>query len=157
MSIIPDYNKLLDPRGPWARARRIELIRYAAELGIQEISEEMPKEVIVKILQSRGIQPPSVPPRFVGALADSRSGDTSPTSHHYNGSQVPKIAERAVEINADDLALQEWKKSREKPKELTFNEMRAELKASGVKLDRRWRMAEVRAQLEKLRSGQNTP
>ena len=42
-----------DPRDPWARTRRMELVRYAAELGIDEINEQMPHPLIVRVLKQR--------------------------------------------------------------------------------------------------------
>lgn len=146
----------LDPRDPWALPRRMEIFRYAKELGIAEIVEAMPKELMVKRLKARGIQPPKVPPRPIGKNLDYRSGDTSPDSHHYNGS--PVVADqtaKTVEIDADDLLEAEWRASQQPKKELGFMEMRSELKKAGVKLNRRWRLPEVKAEWEKMKNGEN--
>ena len=135
----------LDPRGPWASVRRMECYRYAAELGIKEIYEPMPKDLCVKIFTARGVPPPKVPMRSIGKNMDARAWNTTPGSHHSNLEQ--RQPTKALEIDADELLAREWGQQK---KEVGFNEMRAELKAAGVKLDRRWRLAEVKAEWKKL-------
>jgi len=56
-----------------------------------------------------------------------------------------------MEIDADELLAREWGQQK---KEFGFNEMRAELKAAGVKLNRRWNKEAVKAEWEKLKRGQ---
>ncbi len=135
-----------DPRDPWARTRRIELVQYAEELGVKEISEQMPHSLIVKKFKALGIKPPKSEHAPLGAPPKS-----APATR--------QASENTVLLDADELAELEWKASQAKPKieSMTFNDIRAELKAAGVKLDRKWRMAEVRAQLENLRRGKDTP
>lgn len=133
-----------DPRDPWAKTRRIELVQYAEQLGIKEISEQMPHSLIVKKLKALGIKPPNSQHAPLGA----------------NSKAAPRqAAENTAVLDADDLAEMEWKASQSKPaiESMGFNDMRAELKNAGVKLDRKWRIPEVRAQLERLRSGKDAP
>ena len=147
-----------DPRDPWAKTRRMELVRYAAELGIKDIVEQMPKDLMIKRLKAHGVQPPRVPPRPIGKNFEARSG-TDLNSHHFNGSEQASKTTEVLEIDADELTERQWA-AQQKPDivKMGFNDMRAELKAGGVKLDRKWRLDDVRAQLEKLRSGkQDTP
>lgn len=135
-------SRIDDPRDGWARARRREVFRYAQELGFKDIVEQMPKDLMVRLLKSRGAAQPKVPLRPLG---QERPTD----SHHINSAQA-----ETTEIDADELLAQEWA-AQQKPDiaNMSFNDMRAELKAAGVKLDRKWRMDDVRAQLEKLRHG----
>jgi hypothetical protein len=83
-----------------------------------------------------------------------RNGDTTPDSHRGTLSPIvlPKPIETTVTIDADLLLEQAWaieeQKLRQPAKELTWNEMRAELKAKGIKINRRWRMADVKAILD---------
>lgn len=139
----------LDPRGPWSTARRMEVFRYAKEKGVSEIKEQMPKDVMVRILQAKGIAPPNVRPRLIGKNFDPRSWDTDINSHHYNGNEQPSKPAETVTIDADELLEREWKSQEVKG----YNEMRAELKAAGVKLSRRWNKDDVRAEWEKLKRG----
>ena len=135
-----------DPRDKWQHARRIELVRYANENGHPEITEDYPKNLIIQKLKSYGLPPPSVPPRYIGS--GPRSGDTDLNSHHYNGSPAPQQKTETVEIDADELMALEFE-ARKRPNvdQMTWNEMRKELKARGIKLDRKWSMADVKARL----------
>ena len=105
MGLTP--TETLDPRDPWKRVRRMEVVRYAAELGIEGITEAMPKDVSVAILRGKGVPPPSVPPRSIGKNFESRSG-TDLNSHHYNQPQQTKT-QQVVEVDADELLMREWK------------------------------------------------
>ncbi len=137
-----------DPRTPWDHARRPELVRHAHDLGYKDITEQMPKDLIVKRLKALGAPPPSTPLRPlmpIGGTYDPRAGDTSPTSHK-NGASI-NVATGETEIDAEELLEQEYAaQSAQKG----FNEMRAELKAAGVKLDRKWNKEAVKAEWEKL-------
>lgn len=145
MSDIGNY----DPRTAWDHARRMELVRHAHELGYKDITEQMPKDLIVKRLRALGAPPPNTPLRPlqpIGGTLDPRSGDTRPDSHR-NG--AAKTFGGETEIDAGELLEQEYA-AQSAPRELGFNEMRAELKAAGVKLDRKWSKADVKAQWDKL-------
>lgn len=144
-------SKTEDPRGPWAVARRMELVRYAHELGHIDIVEQMPKELIVKRLQALGVPPPSVPPRPIG-IGNPRSGDTDINSHKYNGAKIKTETER-VEISAEDLMEREWSNTiiaQDNFDKMSINELRNECKARGIKLARTDRVEHLKA---KLRNG----
>ena len=132
-----------DPRDAWGHARRIELVRHANAMGHTDIIEQMPKELIVKRLKALGVPPPTVPLRPLmapGGNYNPRSGDTSPTSHKAGAVPVKSAPD---EIDADELLEQEWQQK--KPvADMNWHEMRAELKARGIKIDRKWRMDDVR-------------
>lgn len=138
-----ELREIFDPRDPWARTRRMQLVQYAEQLGIKEISEQMPHTVIVRKLKALGVKPPNGPQVPLGA--PPRSEAVTPSSPD------------TIVLDVDELAELQWQ-AQQTPKarpiaEMTFNEMRAELKSGGVKLNRRWRMDEVKAELEKLRNG----
>src|SRR5690242_8353384 len=150
MSDIGNY----DPRSAWDHARRMELVRHAHDLGHKDITEQMPKDLIVRRLKALGAPPPNTPLRPlqpIGGTVNPRAGDTTPTSHRNGNSRSAGSGE--IEIDAGELLEQEFAAQQAAPRQLGFNEMRAELKAAGVKLDRRWNKEAVKAEWEKL-SGQ---
>lgn len=128
-----------DPRNPWDRARRIEIVRYAKEQGIAEIDEQMPKDLMVRRLTALGVPPPSVPPRMIG-IPDARTGDTSPDSHRFTAQQS-QPTELAV-LDAADVLERDWQAQRVKPAEVNakpvneITELRKECKRRGIKLAR---------------------
>jgi hypothetical protein len=137
-----------DPRSAWDHARRMELVRHANDLGYKDITEQMPKELIVRRLQALGAPPPNTPLRPlqpIGGTIDPRTSDTHPGSHK-NG--TAKQIAASDEIDATELLEQEFASQNANK---SYNEMRAELKAAGVKLDRRWNKEAVKAEWEKLK------
>lgn len=139
-----------DPRDPWAKARRIEVYRYAREKGIVEINEQMPKDLMVERLKALGVPPPSVPPREIGAHINARSGDTSPDSHHYNGS-TKAAAPEVVEMNAIEVLARDWKQQQAAPPDvasMTITQARQECKRRGIKIARTDNMIALKAKLD---------
>lgn len=145
-------SQTFDPRDQWARARRIEVFRYASELGHTKdnyIEEQMPKDLMVKRLKALGVPPPSVPPRPIGANINSRSGDTSPNSHHYTAGKSQPV--EIAEVDASDVLERDWKTQ---PKvearsvaDMSITELRKECKARGIKMARTDNMTTLRAKL----------
>lgn len=140
-----------DPRDPWARARRIEIFRYAQEKGVTEVIEAMPKDVMVKRLKARGIPPPAVPPRPIGANINPRSGDTSPNSHHYTA-QPQKAAEPVSEVDASEVLERDWQQQQANPPladvaAMNITQARQECKRRGIKLKRTDNLVTLRAKL----------
>lgn len=113
----------LDPSGPWSKLRRRECVYLARKHGIQEVTEEWAKNDIVQLLSARGIVPPVIEGRHIGKNFNPRAWDTNVDLDVPVVSPIPTPA---------------------KP-DIGFNEMRAELKAAGVKLDRRWNKEQVKA------------
>lgn len=136
-----------DPRSAWDHARRIEIYRYAKEKGITEIVEAMPKDLMVLRLKALGLPPPPVPQRPIGALIDSRSGDTSPESHHYTGQPQKPVTETVV-MDAAAVMERDWQQTQKTPTTMTITEMRQELKRRGIKMKRTDNMAALRAKLD---------
>lgn len=135
-----------DPRDLWATARRIEVYRHAKEHNVPDISEDMPKDLIVKRCKAAGLPPPSVPRRPIGSV-DPRIGDTNPNSHHAGEGSVAK-SEEVETIDADDNLEREWKTQQQKPvNDMNINELRGACKAKGIKLSRRDNMQAMKAKL----------
>ena len=144
-----DSYKIEDPRDPWQRARRMEVVRYAHELGHSDIVEQMPKDLMVRILRSRGVPAPSVPPRPIGNV-NPRSGDTSLTSHHYSG-PVSEPAQETVTVSAEEILARDWAAHKEaqaaQPVEPSFIQLRQACKAKGIKYLRTDKAAQLKARL----------
>lgn len=122
----------------------MEIVRYAAELGIKEIVEQMPKDLMVKRMKALGVPPPKVPPRPIGSPA--RSGDTTPTSHRYEAKEEEKT--ETIELSADELLEREWK-TREIPIEkMSIGDARKACKARGIKISRTDKLADLKAKLD---------
>lgn len=139
-----------DPRDTWDRARRMEIFRYAQEKGVSAIKDGPsglpPKDVMVAQLKALGLPPPLVNPRLVGAYADSRSGDTSPNSHHYTGQQTQQPAE-TVELDALAVLERDWKQQQSAPVAVTITELRKECKRRGIKMARTDNLTTLKAKL----------
>ena len=131
-------NKIDDPRDALAKARRYELLKFAKANGISEITESMPAILMRKILRGRGLTRIAIPPRTLGQMNQARSAEAAPSS----GDQVP-------EIDADaDLARQFGQPAAPKPAgDMSINELRAAVKAKGLKIARTDTMESLRAKL----------
>ena len=144
-------SQTFDGRDAWSRARRLEIFRYAQELGVEKIKDGPngipPKDLMVKVLQSLGHPPPSVPPRSIGAYVDSRSGDTGPTSHKFTGQQTQPPAE-TVELDALTVLERDWQQHAEPKQELTITDARKECKRLGIKMARTDKLADLKAKLD---------
>lgn len=141
--IEPD--KTLDPRSPWDYVRRMELVRYAAEKGVTEIVEAMPKTVMVQILRQKGFGPPNVRTRSIGKNMNPRAWDTDVNTHQVPPQPKQDAKAETVEVDADELMAREWLKPNFD--NMTFNDLRAELKKRGIKWEKRWKAADIRAVL----------
>lgn len=134
-------NKIDDPRDALSRARRMELFRFAQAQGISDIVQEMPASLMRRMLRARGLTNIRIPPRMLGAQNASGSSQQAGPDHKVN------------EIDADDdLArqFQEQQKAKQAAPaagKMSMNELRAECKARGIKMDRRDNMETLRAKL----------
>lgn len=133
-------NKIDDPRDALAKARRYELLKFAKANGISEITESMPAILMRKILRGRGLTRIAIPPRILGQVNQSRSAEAAPVS----SDQVPEIDAEA------DLARQFGQAAVTTPKpvaEMSINDLRAAVKAKGLKIARTDTMESLRAKL----------
>lgn len=136
-----------DPRDAWDHARRLEVYRYAKELGHADITEDLPKDLMVARLKSRGVKPPTTPLRQIGAHVSARSGDTAPNSHHFDGTQQAPQPETVV---MDALAVLERDHQQQKraPVDgMNITELRQECKQRGIKMVRTDNMVSLKAKL----------
>lgn len=132
--------QILDPRDPFARLRRSELVRLAAEKGIPDISEQMPKELIVKRLKAQGFIPPAVAQRPLDA----------PTPKIGVDAPVIETDSDTVVIDAAELAEREWlaqQKAQKHIDEMNINELRDACKQRGIKMKRTDKMQDLRDKL----------
>ena len=132
-------NKIDDPRDALAKARRYELLKFAKANGVSEITEAMPAILMRKILRGRGLTRIAIPPRNLGQMNQSRSAEAAPVS----GDQVP-------EIDADADLARQFGQMAPAPKpgaEMSINELRAAVKAKGLKIARTDTMESLRAKL----------
>lgn len=149
----------LDPSGPWSKVRRVELFRLCQENGLNEMRDGPsglpPARVMVAALSAKGVAPPSTAHRSIGKNFNPRAWDTDLNTHKNTAAPEAAKPAETVTVDADDMLLSQWKALQDKPKVLGFNEMRAELKAAGVRLDRKWDKARVSEEWKKLSGKQD--
>jgi hypothetical protein len=96
-----------DPRSPLEKARRVELLAYAKDNGIDAVRHDMPAPLIRKILIANNCTNIPVPPRQLGAIGRTVVAPTMVTKEGINRAREnPQLAqsEQTVvgEVNADD-------------------------------------------------------
>lgn len=128
---------ITDPRDNLEKAHRLELVKFANENGLREISEHMPAILIRKKLRAAGIVNIRLPERTLGQIAPSVS---------FGGEA---ITDRSVnEINADDDLERQFNASKPDYKAMKMNELRSECKRLGIKMDLRDNLESLRNKLE---------
>jgi len=133
-------NRIDDPRDPLSKARRDELRRYARKNGI-EVHPDMPALLLRDLLRQRGLTRPPIPNRPLGAQVQNGL-PALPSGGQQNGVEADAIA---------DLARQ-YQQQRQPPPPLApstmgINELRAECKRLGIKLERRDNMNSMREKI----------
>lgn len=147
-----------DPRDVLSRMRRWELVQYARQHKVTEVSPEMPGPLIASILRSKGLngRDAPVPVRALGQQNQPHA------RRLYNPDGTPNVnkASRqtqpvpAGEVNADADLMRQWQEQQKRdhqpaPRaESPINALRAECKRLGVKLDRRDNMQTMKAKIE---------
>ena len=134
-----------DPRNNLKKATRWELIQFARSKGVN-IDPEMPAELMRDILADNGHTDIQLPPRVLGSPNYWGRGKTA--------TSVPPMSVKADNtVNAKSDLARQWREQ-QKPKETkSYNEMRADLKAAGVKLDRKWSKQDVTERWEQIKRG----
>jgi hypothetical protein len=154
-----------DPRSPLEKARRTELVVFARQNNIDDISADMPAPLMRKILRSRGITnigiaaPPlgQIGRHVIDPLGKTRRRGSPPPSNGKptKRSQVRETPEQeTIEVDADTLAEMQWRamtKSKPAIDKMTMAALRAEAKARGVPIVRTDKKADL---LAKLRSAE---
>jgi hypothetical protein len=148
-----ELKEITDPRDPWMKARRLELVRYAHKNGHVDISERWPADLIRQELKKRGLPPPNVPNRRLPTVEsyNPRSGDTAPEGVDYGEWKDFKAQFLVETVDPLEAMRRDFEREMQAPeKEPGYNDMRKELKSAGVKLDRKWTKEQVKAEWEKL-------
>lgn len=132
---------ITDPRDNLEKARLTELMRFARKNNVGEIKDGMPALVVRKILRSKNITHIAVPNRILGSpeLAQREAKIGQPSSP--DAKAVPTVDA------ADDLARQYQAQAKKPVADMGMNELRAECKERGVKMDRTDNMAKLRVKL----------
>jgi hypothetical protein len=122
-----------DPRSPLDKARRQELVRFANSNGLKDVTEAMPAVVIRKLLRDKGLVNINVPDRQLG-----------------NFVQPDSVTEQdANTVDADTDLVRQFAEQSAKPdySAMSINELRAECRKNGIKIERRDNLNSLRAKL----------
>ena len=147
-------NKIIDPRDPLSKARRMELFRFAQDNGISDIQETMPADMMRDILRSRNVTSISVPDRPLGSAQQTF---TTPTSHKTTGGVIQPAQEVIPVVSASVDVARQWLAQQSQPQppqptkpnsELSIIELRQACKARGIKIARTDKMTTLRAKLD---------
>ena len=124
-------SQIEDPRDKLEKMTRWELYRWAAMNNVAEVKEPMPADLACTILRGRGLVNPPMefPPLGVAPGAPS-------TPQVHNVAEVDAVADLAKQYAAEQAT-----------KNMSFNEIRSELKRRGVKFKRTDRMEDLKALL----------
>jgi hypothetical protein len=146
-------NKIEDPRSSLQKARRFELLAFARQHGMKDITEQMPADLIRAKLRSRNLTNIKVNAKPLGAAGD---GAATPPPEAVNGIEVDYEADLERQFLAQMTQPFPQAKSPAKPVgSMGINELRAECKRIGIKLGRRDNMVTMKFKIEN--HGKNTP
>lgn len=138
MAAFAQLKSVDDPRDRLDRAHRIELIRFAQQNGVTEVDPEMPAILMRQILRRRGLTNIDIPPRLLGQT-------------QRGGAVVANTQERTVATDAAADLAKQWENQKKAKVETkapeTINELRAAVKAKGIRLSRRDTMETLKAKL----------
>lgn len=139
-----------DPRDTLEKATRYELWKFALARGVNDIEQEMPADLMRKVLRARNVTDihvhfPNLLHRKIGM---QRGVNATPT--------VADAVVPAAQVDASDDLMRQWKEQKVRdaqppgpPK--TYNEMaelRKECRRRGIKLARTDKIGDLRAKLE---------
>jgi hypothetical protein len=125
-----------DPRSPLDKARRQEHVKFANDHGLEDVTEAMPAMVIRKILREKGLVNIKVPDRQLGSFVQPESVTEQATEQNVN----------TVDAEAD-LARQFAEQAKPDYAAMSINELRAECRKNGIKIERRDNLNSLRAKL----------
>lgn len=138
-----------DPRSDLDKARRRELYDFARENGV-ELEEGMPAILMRKILRERGLTRIKIPPRPLGQQNQPGTG------LKYKNQMQDGKAHQPQGIESDAIAdlVRQYSEQRrapaveeKRPADMSIHELRAAVKAKGLKLARTDTMQDLRAKL----------
>jgi hypothetical protein len=131
--------RIEDPRDSLEKARRAELERFAKANGVKEINGDMPAILMRAILRQKGLTRISIPPRTLGQYQPNPGEMPSAPAVAQGGGSVDAVA---------DLARQfAQQQAQPEAKEMSFTEIRSELKRRGIKFGRSDKFADLKAKL----------
>jgi hypothetical protein len=138
---------ITDPRDNLEKARRIELVRFAAEHGITDVKPDMPAILIRKILRSRNLTNIRVSARKLGQPGRPDAISAAPVVPEGSGIQMSMeedLARQYAQQNAKPPTESEVKRDRPL-QEMT--KLRRLCKQHGIKVDRTDNLATLRYKL----------
>ena len=142
--------KNTDPRSPLDRIRRIDLERYAAKNGIDQIKPGMPAVLMRRILKDMGVTDIDAPKEVLGK------------NSHASQAAIPAETEADYTINADDALMAQWESGTMKPPSIDdmidgmkIWELRAACKANGVEIKQKDKGETMREKLKAKLNGEN--
>ncbi len=122
-----------DPRTDLEKATRWELYDFAKSVGCTEVKEPMPAMLAVQILRGNGFTRIQIPDRPLGAVS-------------VLGGNFEPPATQTVDA-LEELARQFAQQQANPDREMSFTELRSELKRRGVKFSRSDKMEVLKAKL----------
>lgn len=157
--------RIEDPRDNLARARKRELYSFAARHGVSEITADMGADDMRDILRARNLTRIEIPPRTLGQHHGPINVEARPMPQPMprpDQDTVAMLLKQVAELTAQiqnlqgqqkptqqQLAQRQPTQSVQEPKKI--NELRAALKANGVKVLRTDTLETLKAKL----NGQN--
>lgn len=142
---------VIDPRDRLAKARRTELMAYAASHGIK-LDENMPADLMRSQLRERGLTRPDIPHRVLGAPKDGVGVSTPVQAKADN--EISTEADLARQWQAEQAKAQQVQAEGKSLDDMTINELRAKGKELGIKFERRDTMPTMREKIQAKVNGQ---
>jgi len=140
-------NKIDDPRDPLQRARQADILKFARERNIKEISHDMPAMLARPIIRSKGLN---------GQFAAwARANVQFAPLGQPSGPAVTSDQANAVDAEADMARQFAQQKAEPSLDGMGINELRKECQRLQIKLGRRDNMDSMRSKIEAERNGQN--
>lgn len=160
MSLQPVYSKFEDPRDALEACRKTDLLRYARENGVKEVTEQMPAILIRRVLRRKGLTRPNYRRHILGFPEPRGDEPAEPLVPDVGATGVQSDAEDDLmrqymaqqpandpseEREAEAAPVQPKKEANPGFKELT--RLRMACKARGIKMTRKDNAESLRAKL----------
>lgn len=135
-------NRIEDNRDSFAKLRRSECIVLARANGLKppEFDENMPGQLMQKILRAKGISIRNVPHRPIGSTNTDRA---NPKAVLADAQRPPPQEPTVVEQNYEDALEQQWKAATVDYTTMHMHEIRKIAKDAGITVDRKSTKAQI--------------